>query len=195
MDYRATTDKRTVVNISNHTYFNLAGEGAAEGALGERLTIPAAAYTPTDATSIPTGEIRPVDGTAFDFRQPKPIDRDVRDGRDVQLIYGRGYDHNWVIGRAVSGTDHLMARLEDPGSGRVAEIYSRQPGLQFYSGYFLDAKIVGKGGHIYREGDAVVLEPQLFPDTPNHPAFGSARLNPGQEYRNRITYRFSLEGR
>jgi aldose 1-epimerase len=192
VEYRAITDRPTIVNLSNHTYWNLAGEGAPQGALGEELTIPAQAYTPTDPTAIPTGEIRPVAGTPFDFRTAKPVQRDVRDGHDVQLVYGKGYDHNWVIARTPAAAPRLTARIEDPATGRKLEILSNQPGLQFYSGNFLDGTIVGKSGHIYREGDALVLEPQLFPDTPNHPEFGSARLDPGQTYRNLIIYRFGV---
>ena len=189
--YTATTDKPTIVNLSNHTYWNLAGEGSERGALGELLTIPADEYTPTDATAIPTGEFRKVEGTAFDFRKPTPINTRVRDGSDPQLRYGRGYDHNWVVSRSMAPAPRLMARVEDPVSGRVLEVFSRQPGIQFYSGNFLDGTITGKAGKIYREGDAIVLEPQMFPDTPNRPEFGSVRLDPGQTYRNEIEFRFS----
>lgn len=192
VEYRATTDQVTIVNISNHTYFNLAGEGAAEGVMHHLLTLPAEEYTPVDATLIPTGEVRPVAGTAFDFRQAKPIGRDIRNGLDEQLVYGKGYDHNWVVGRAIVSAPRLMARVEEPVSGRVMEILSNQPGIQFYSGNFLDATVTGKSGRTYRQGDAIVLEPQLFPDTPNRPAFGSARLEPGETYLNKITYRFSV---
>ncbi|WP_202804584.1 aldose epimerase family protein [Sphingomonas sp. PR090111-T3T-6A] len=191
VDYRATTDKPTVVNLSNHTYWNLAGEGSARGALGELLTIPAEEYSPTDATAIPTGEFRKVAGTVFDFRKPAAINDRVRDASDVQIRYGRGYDHNWVVSRKAAAAPRVMARVEDPVSGRVMEVLSEQPGIQFYSGNFLDGTITGKSGHIYREGDAIVLEPQMFPDTPNHPAFGSVRLDPGQAYTNHITFRFS----
>jgi aldose 1-epimerase len=189
--YTATTDKPTIVNLSNHTYWNLAGEGSERGALGELLTIPADEYTPTDATAIPTGEFRKVEGTAFDFRKPTPINARVRDGSDPQLRYGRGYDHNWVVSRSMAPAPRLMARVEDPVSGRILEVLSRQPGIQFYSGNFLDGTITGKAGNIYREGDAIVLEPQMFPDTPNRPEFGSVRLDPGQTYRNEIEFRFS----
>ncbi|MDH7640971.1 aldose epimerase family protein [Sphingomonas oryzagri] len=191
VDYGATTDKPTVVNLSNHTYWNLDGEGSVAGAMGLKMMIPAAAYTPTDATAIPTGEMRPVAGTPFDFRTPTAIGLRVRDGRDEQLRFGRGYDHNWVITKAKPKAMQLMARVEDPITGRVMEVLSDQPGLQFYSGNFLDGTIAGKSGHIYREGDAIVLEPQMFPDTPNHPAFGSVRLDPGQTYENHIVFRFS----
>jgi aldose 1-epimerase len=192
VEYRATTDEPTVVNISNHSYFNLAGEGAAEGVMHHLLMLPAEEYTPFDKTLIPTGEFRPVAGTPFDFRQAKAIGRDIRSGSDEQLVYGKGYDHNWVVSRARVATSRLMARVTEPASGRVMEILSNQPGIQFYSGNFLDATVTGKSGHIYRQGDAIVLEPQLFPDTPNQPGFGSARLAPGETYVNKITYRFSV---
>lgn len=193
VDYRATTDRPTIVNLSNHAYWNLAGEGSAEGAMGHLLTIPADHYSPTDATAIPTGEFRGVEGTAFDFRRPTPIGARVRDASDPQIVYGKGYDHNWVIAREVAEAPRLLARVEDPSSGRVMHVLSNQPGLQFYSGNFLDAVIVGKAGRLYRQGDALVLEPQMFPDTPNRPEFGSVRLNPGQTYRNQILFRFSTD--
>ena len=191
VDYGASTDKPTVVNLSNHTYWNLNGEGSVAGAMGLKMTIPAEVYTPTDAGAIPTGELRPVAGTPFDFRAPTAIGLRVRDGHDEQLRFGRGYDHNWVVSRAKPTAMQLMAHVEDPLSGRVMEVLSDQPGLQFYSGNFLDGTITGKAGHIYREGDAIVLEPQMFPDTPNRPAFGSVRLDPGQAYANHIVFRFS----
>jgi aldose 1-epimerase len=191
VDYRATTDKTTVVNLSNHAYWNLAGEGSAEGAMGHLLTIPADHYSPTDATAIPTGEFRPVAGTVFDFRKPTPVGLRVRDAADQQIAFGRGYDHNWVVARGLAAQPRLLARVEEPKSGRVMEVLSNQPGLQFYSGNFLDATTVGKAGKIYRMGDAIVLEPQMFPDTPNRPEFGSIRLEPGQTYHNLIIWRFS----
>ena len=195
LEYRATTDQPTIVNLSNHTYFNLAGEGSPEGVMCQLLTLPAAEYTPVDSTLIPTGEIRAVQGSVFDFRQPKPIGRDVRDGRDEQIRFGRGFDHNWVISRAVSKEVRQVAKVEDPVTGRVLEILSNQPGVQFYSGNFLDGTVPGKLGHTYRQGDAFALEPQLFPDTPNRAAFGSARLDPGQTYFSKIVYRFSTAAR
>jgi aldose 1-epimerase len=191
VDYGATTDRPTVVNLSNHTYWNLDGEGSVAGAMGLRMMIPATAYTPTDATAIPTGEFRAVAGTPFDFRTPTAIGLRVRDGQDEQLRFGRGYDHNWVVSKTKPKGLQLMARVADPATGRVMEVLSDQPGLQFYSGNFLDGTITGKSGHIYREGDAIVLEPQMFPDTPNRPAFGSVRLDPGQSYANHIVFRFS----
>ena len=191
LEYRATTDRPTIVNLSNHAYWNLAGEGSGRSILDQRLTVPADAFTPVDETQIPTGELKSVAGTPFDFRKPKAIGRDIRDGRDSQLLIGRGYDHNWVIGREPIANPRLVARGEDPDSGRVLEMSSNQPGLQFYSGNFLDGSVVGKNDHIYRQGDGLALEPQLFPDTPNRPDFGSARLDPGQTYENRIVYRFT----
>lgn len=191
VEYRATTDKPTVVNLSNHAYWNLAGEGSGESAMGHLLTIPAEHYSPTDATAIPTGEFRPVAGTPFDFRTPTAVGARVRDASDQQIVFGRGYDHNWVIARDVAKAPRLLARVEEPVSGRVLEVHSNQPGIQFYSGNFLDGTVVGKGGKLYRQGDTVVLEPQKFPDTPNQPEFGSVRLDPGQTYRNVIQFRFS----
>lgn len=192
--YSATTDRTTVVALSNHAYWNLAGEGAPGGAMGHRLTILGEAFTPVDATLIPTGEVRPVAGTVFDFRSPTPVGARVRDA-DAQIATGRGYDHNWVVGRGVSADVRLVARVEDPGSGRVLEVLSDQPGLQFYSGNFLDGTVRGKSGRFYRQGDCVVLEPQMFPDTVNRPAFGSVRLEPGRTYRNRIVFRFPAVAR
>jgi aldose 1-epimerase len=192
IEYRATTDKPTLVNITNHSYFNLAGEGSADGVMRHLLTIPAAQFTPVDSTLIPTGEFRSVEGTAFDFRHAKAIGRDIRSGNDEQILFGKGYDHNWVISRGPVQAPRLVARVEEPESGRVLEVLSNQPGIQFYSGNFLDGTVVGKSGRAYRQGDAFVLEPQLFPDTPNQPAFGSARLQPGVTYVNQIIYRFSV---
>ena len=189
VEYRATTDKPTVVNITNHSYFNLGGESSGKDVLGHRLTLMADAYTPVDKTLIPTGERRAVAGTPFDFRTPEPIGKRIRDGKDTQLVVGRGYDHTYVVNGA-AGTLRIAARLEDPASGRVMELLSTAPGIQFYSGNFLDGTSVGKSGHLYRQGDALCLEPGVFPDTPNHPDFPTARLDPGATYVNQIVYRF-----
>jgi aldose 1-epimerase len=191
VEYRATTNKPTIVNITNHAYFNLAGASGSRSVLDHRLTMLADAYTPVDATLIPTGERRAVAGTAFDFRQARAIGERIHDARDEQLRFGRGYDHNFVLnGRP--GTLRLAARLEDPASGRVLEILTTAPGLQFYSGNFLDGTLVGKGARSYRQGDGLCLEPQLFPDAPNRPEFPSARLDPGREYVNTMVFRFSV---
>jgi aldose 1-epimerase len=189
IEYRATTDQATPVAMTNHVIWNLAGEGHSGGALDQWLTIPAERYSPVDATLIPTGELRPVAGTVFDFRTAKPIVRDVREASDQQIAFGRGFDHNWVIGDAMSAEPRLVARAEDRTSGRVLEVLSDQPGVQFYSGNFLNGTRVGKSGRLYRQGDGFALEPQAFPDTVNQPGFGSVRLDPGQTYRNRIVYR------
>ncbi len=190
IDYYARTDRPTVVNLSNHSYWNLAGEGSSESILGHLMTIPADHFTPVDSTLIPTGEFRRVEGTPFDFRRPTAIGARVRDA-DQQIVYGKGYDHNWVVDRRIAREPRLLARVEEPTSGRVLEVLSNQPGIQFYSGNFLDATIVGKAGKLYRQGDAIVLEPQMFPDAPNRPQFGSVRLNPRETYHNRILFRFS----
>lgn len=192
VDYRATTDKPTIVNITNHSFFNLAGQNSGRSATDLLLTIPAETFTPVDSTLIPTGEFRPVANTPFDFRSPHRVVDRIRDGKDEQLRFGRGYDENWVVTRAPTKGLHMLAKVEDPHSGRTMEILGNQPGIQFYSGNFLDGTATGKAHVIYRQGDALALEPQVFPDTPNHPQFGSARLNPGQTYENRIVYRFSV---
>lgn len=190
VEYRARTDRPTIVNITNHSFFNLAAKG---DVLGHRLELSADSYMPVDATLIPTGERRNVAGTPFDFRQPRTIGQSIRAGRDEQLRIGRGYDHNFLIAGEPSPQGlRSAAWLEDPGSGRVLEVLTTAPGVQFYSGNFLDGTVVGKGGRIYRQGDALCLEPQLFPDTPNHPDFPSARLDPGREYVNMMVFRFSV---
>jgi aldose 1-epimerase len=191
VEFKATTDKPTIVNISNHSYFNLSAETGAS-VLNHLLLVNASRFTPVDVGLIPTGERRAVQGTPFDFRKPTAIGLRVRDGHDQQIRYGRGYDHNFALDGAV-GELRLAARVDDPSTGRVMEIFTAAPGLQFYSGNFLDATIAGKGGRVYREGDALVLEPQLFPDAPNQTSFPSARLDPGSSYVNTMEYRFSTE--
>jgi aldose 1-epimerase len=190
--YRAETDRPTLVNLTNHAYWNLAGEGAAGGAMDHVLTIPAEHVLPTDATAIPTGEFAAVEGTPFDFRTPTAIGARVRDARHEQIRIGHGYDHNWVVARERSTSPRLVARLEHPGSGRVLDVLSTEPGVQFYSGNFLDGSSIGKAGQAYRMGDAVALEPQMFPDTPNRPEFGSLRLDPGAVYEHRMAFRFGI---
>jgi aldose 1-epimerase len=192
ISFSATTDKPTVVNMTNHAIFNLAGEGAAGGALGHRLTIPARAITPVDETLIPTGALRPVADTVFDFRTPRVLDEGVRDGNDPQIMYGRGYDHNFALDKGLTAAPQLAARLEDPRSGRVLEVLTTEPGIQLYTGNFLDGTVRGKRGHLYRMGDGIALEPQKFPDAPNHASFASARIDAGQPYRHVMIYRLSV---
>jgi len=193
--YGATTDKPTIVNITNHALFNMAGEGAPEGAMGNVLTIPADGYTPVDAELIPTGATTPVAGTVFDFRKPTAVGDRIRDASDPQIVVGRGYDHNYVLNGASGGALRLAARLTDPKSGRTLEILSEQPGIQFYAGNFMDGTTVGKSGKIYRQGDGIALEPQHFPDAPNQPSFAPVRLDPGQTYRNTMVFRLTTVGK
>lgn len=193
--FEATTDQPTIVNMTNHALFNLAGDGAIEGTSRHVLTIPASAYTPVDDTLIPTGDLAPVEGTVFDFRQPRPIAEGLRDGRDPQISVGRGYDHNFALDKGLTDAPELAARLEDPASGRVLEVLTTEPGVQFYSGNFLDGTIAGRGGRIYRMGDGVALEPQKFPDAANRPSFASVRLDPGESYRHVMIYRLSTTAR
>lgn len=189
IDFGAKSDKPTIVNLTNHALFNMAGEGSPYGTYGQRLTIPASRYTPVNDKLIPTGELRPVTGTVFDFTTGRLLSDGVRDGRDPQIVIGRGWDHNWVLDKGRTAQPALAAKLEDPRSGRVLEVLTTEPGVQFYSGNFLVGELVGKNGHVYRMGDGIALEPQLFPDTPNQPAFGSARVAPGKPYHHRMIYR------
>ncbi|MGK6356775.1 aldose epimerase family protein [Sphingomonas sp. DT-207] len=194
IDYRATTDAPTIVNLTNHALFNLAGEGARSNVLAQRLMLHASSYTPVDSTLIPTGELAPIAGTPFDFRAPRAIGDGIRDGNDPQIRIGRGYDHNFVIDGA-PGTLRPAARLEDPASGRAMEMLVTAPGLQVYSGNFLDGTVAGKRGRVYRQSDGLALEPQTFPDSPNRPEFPSPRLDPGMEYVNTMLLRFSQVAR
>ncbi|MGW5324634.1 aldose epimerase family protein [Streptomyces sp. NPDC004014] len=188
IDYEATTDRATVVNLTSHVYWNLAGEGG--GTIEDHeLTIAAARYTPTDAGLIPTGELARVAGTPFDFRRAKPIGRDIRAGHEQQVL-AKGYDHNWVLDKGITARPEHVATLRDPRSGRTLRIATDQPGLQFYSGNFLDGTLTGTGGRTYRQGDALCLETQHFPDSPNHAAFPSTVLRPGQTYRTSTVHTF-----
>jgi aldose 1-epimerase len=190
LEFRATTDKPTVVNLSNHSYFNLSADGAS--AMNHRLQIHATRYTPVDEQLIPTGEMRDVAGSPFDFRSATAVGLRIRDARDAQIRFGRGYDLNFVLDGPVA-TLRPAARLSDPASGRVLSIYTTAPGIQFYSGNFFNGTLVGKGSRLYRQGDGLAFEPQQFPDAPNQQGFPSARLDPGAMYQNRIEYRFSVD--
>jgi aldose 1-epimerase len=190
LDFTATTDQPTVCNLTHHSYFNLAGQGNGD-ILGHIVYINADNTTPVDSNLITTGKIKPVDGTPFDFRKPTAIGARINDP-DTVLQYGPGYDHNWVINKPM-GKLGLQARVYEPATGRVMEVFSTEPGLQFYTGNSLDGSITGKDGKVYQRRTAFCMEPQHYPDSPNKPMFPTTELKPGETYQNTIIYRFYVK--
>jgi aldose 1-epimerase len=188
LEYTAVSDKDTVVNLTHHSYFNLAGWG---DVLGHIVTINADVFTPVDETLIPTGELRPLTGTPLDFRMPVAIGARINSD-DQQVKFGNGYDHNWVLNKPLNQLG-VAAKVVEPVTGRVMEVLTTEPATQFYTGNSLDGTITGKGGWVYQQRNGLCFEPQHFPDSPNHPAFPSTVLKAGQTYLNTIIYRFSVE--
>ena len=188
MEYEATTDKPTIINLTNHSYFNLKGEGDTT-ILDHYLMANASYFTPVNSELIPTGEIVPVAGTPFDFTTGKQIGKDIN-MTDEQLAFGRGYDHNWIINKDTAGALTLAAKVWEATTGRVLEIYTTEPAFQFYSGNFMDGSVKGKSGKPYYKRSALAIEPQHYPDSPNHPNFPSTVLKPGEKYRQMSVFKF-----
>jgi aldose 1-epimerase len=188
IEFTATTDKDTVVNLTGHTYWNLAGKG---NILDHVVMINADKFTPVDETLIPTGVFQPVDGTPFDFRTPTAVGARIEQVNE-QIKFGKGYDHNWVLNKETDKLD-VAASLYDPTTGRMLQVLTTSPGVQFYSGNFLDGTVTGKGGWVYQFRNGLCFEPQHFPDSPNQPNFPSTELKPGEKYHNIIEYKFSVK--
>jgi aldose 1-epimerase len=190
IDYQATTDKASPINVSQHSYFNLKGEGNGE-ILDHEVMINADRFTPVDKNLIPTGELKSVKGTPFDFTTSTKIGARIED-KDEQLTLGHGYDHNFIINRKGAGLT-LAARVYEPPTGRVLEVSTTQPGVQFYTGNFLDGTVTGKEGHVYKRRFGFCLETQHFPDSPNHPDFPTTILKPGEKFHQTTVFKFSAK--
>jgi aldose 1-epimerase len=190
IEYEAQTDAATPVNLTNHSYFNLCGEGSGESILGHELTLHASRFLPTDAGQIPTGELRPVAGTPFDFRQPRALGERINE-EEEQLLGACGYDHNWVLD-AGGGALALAAEVYEPVSGRFMEVFTTEPGVQLYAGNLLDGGCIGKSGRAYQRHAGLCLETQHFPDSPNQPGFPDTILRPGGLYRSKTVYKFGV---